>query len=285
MVLPILKRGNQISLHKPKAHGRKFQAGLTILAMVFFGGLFLGRVCPKRWPTWPNEWPLDSPLSFDSKSRNYDYENLPGDISFSIQILKNSHPNPEVDLVYAVCRASYTALNALIYCFRSTPPSGGVSSEYDASRGISEKDVERFAASMAETIVSPPNAFQIAKADNGELISTADLGQWTVGKIGEVTLLEGQCYLLYKIQDVVYTESNETIQLSINYPWSWSKGLFFHSSFFKGPGFEGQDETRIVFYLMMVQNGKHIGLNPIASTVVFPISSEIANLILENEQA
>jgi hypothetical protein len=239
-----------------------------------FYAYFIDQICPTHWP---ENWPENEFCDFQPVDLSLDHEGLPGTATFKFRVIKYSGQ----DLVFAVFVTSYSAHNTLIYCLKRTGPTEGTLNGYDACWMISASKVEEFANNMAAAILSPNCPFQIRRTDNQEVCLTNDLGRWTIGELGEISIDEEGNYLLYKIRDVIYAASKETVQLSINYPWAWSKGLIFNAPFFKGPGFEQQAETRIVFYLVKREKGMLVGLNPVCQTVTFPIPKEMSDQIEE----
>jgi hypothetical protein len=240
-----------------------------------FGGFFDGLEVSNGWP---KDWSIDKLFTFTSGKLNLDHETLPGDVEFKVQLRKAK----DLDLISAVCVISYSAANSLIYCLKRSVPNSSVLKDCDQYWEIPSGEVETFALNMAKSLLAQSDKWSVRRADTNNEFLASDLGSWKVQKIYEKNLSEECNYILYSIRDVIYVASAETVMLAINYPWSWSKALMFNASFFKGPTFELQEETRIVFHLVKRIGDRFIGLNPTSETIIISIPDEMRSQIGEH---
>ena len=227
---------------------------------------------------WPINWPIDKVVELRSGEVNLDEETLPGKAEFSIQLRKLNH----ADLISAVCVISYAATNSLIYCLKRSAPNSSVLKDWDQYWELPAEGVETFALNLAKSLLVQPEEWSVRRADTNDEFLASDLGPWKVQRIYERDLSEECNYILYDIRDVIYVGSAETVMLGMNYPWHWSKELMFNVAFFKGPTFEIQEETRIVFHLVKRIGNRFVGLNPTSEAVVVSIPDEMRSQIVEH---
>jgi hypothetical protein len=241
-----------------------------------FGGIFPDYKYPKHWP---DDWDIGVGYTFPTPPFSIDEDFVPGWIKFDFGIVK--YPENASELVEAVCKAEYTASNAFLFCLKHTAPDPATLQDYTASWRILRSQVLSFAERLATSIASNAEKWSVLAGDEPNARPASEFGTWNVGAVGQNMVQDDGVYVLYAIGDVLYLNATDGIKFSFNYPWAWSKELFFLSPFFKTTDFRDQSETRIVFYLVKKSGKKFVGLNPVEDTVLIPFNDGLADCVVE----
>lgn len=239
-------------------------------------GEFLGSIGSPD--SWPKDWAVDIPFCVDLGEISLDSDMVPGAVRFEV-CLRNCAR--DYDLVNANCRASYTASNAFIFCLKRTPPDAENLKGYDSHWTLLPDSVEMFAKTLAEALIERVDHWSVQLDGETEVIPASVFDGWNIRRIGDGLPQPEGASIYYSVGDILYVNSPNGIMLSPNYPWDWSKKLFFNSPFFKTPKHKDEAETRIAFFLMFNMNGKIIGLNPVEQNVIIPLSDQIRAMLRE----
>jgi len=228
---------------------------------------------------WPNKWPMRRPIHLDFGALHpLNEDDVPGGVHYQVMLV-NGVEGLE-DLVQVICKARYSALSAFVFCMKDTPNFVGIDNKNDFMFKISAPNVKKFAANVAESLAKITPTFRVTSTFHDRSALASLFGNWQFCELGFMPLnAPNGPYIHYSVGDVVYVQPGNEVKVSMNFPWHWTKQLFFRSPLFKDIKFSHHRETRVILNLVYLHDGKTYGMNPLDDVVRIPASSDLLSLL------